>query len=253
MTTYFAYHTAAKRYARSRPYTHPWVIEKIGDFLRLPGPVARALDVGCGTGQSSVALKSIAREIVGTDLSSEMLAEAPPDPAIRYLQAPAEDLPLPDESFDLLTVSSAFHWFDRSRFLAEARRVLRVSGWLVIYKNGFYGRMRENPAFKGWSDGAYVDHYPIPPRNTQAFGAEDAAQGGFHLVRQEKYTNDVRFTADQLADYLMTQSNVIAAVERGTETAAGVRSWLMGEFVPLFSVPVGAFAFGGSILYCQKI
>jgi ubiquinone/menaquinone biosynthesis C-methylase UbiE len=66
-----------------------------------------------------------------------MLNEAPSGPRIQYLRTPAEQLPLPDASFDLVTVALAFHWFDQSRFLAEARRVLRPSGWLVTSVDGF--------------------------------------------------------------------------------------------------------------------
>jgi hypothetical protein len=43
---YFAYPTAAERYARSRPYFHPLVIDKIRTVLRLQTLLAQALDVG---------------------------------------------------------------------------------------------------------------------------------------------------------------------------------------------------------------
>lgn len=44
----------------------------------------------------------------------------------------AEELPVPDGSVDLLTASSAAHWFDQSRFLAEANRVLKVGGCVAL-------------------------------------------------------------------------------------------------------------------------
>lgn len=42
----------------------------------------------------------------------------------------AEAIPLADASVDAVTVGHAFHWFDRSRALAEIRRVLRPGGGL---------------------------------------------------------------------------------------------------------------------------
>src|SRR5687768_2876132 len=105
---YFAHQTAAERYARSRPYFHPLVIGNIKDFLQLEVPVNLALDVACGTGQSTVALKEIAKQVIATDVSEEMLAQAPANASIQYVQAPAEELPLPDDSLDLITVSLAF-------------------------------------------------------------------------------------------------------------------------------------------------
>ena len=46
------------------------------------------------------------------------------------------------------------------------------------------------------------------------------------------------YTVDETADYLTTQSNVIAAVERGGESLAEAHEWLVGQMKPLF--PRGA-------------
>lgn len=109
------------------------MIEKVKNFIGLDEPVPKALDVACGTGQSTLALKEIARDIVGVDSSEKMLALAPKDDRIRYLRASAEDLPFSEAQFDPITVSEAIHWFERHSFLAEASRVLRPSGWLIVY------------------------------------------------------------------------------------------------------------------------
>ena len=44
----------------------------------------------------------------------------------------AEELPFPDGSVDLLTAASAAHWFDQSRFLAEACQVLKPGGCVAL-------------------------------------------------------------------------------------------------------------------------
>jgi len=82
-------------------------------FLNLETSVPRVLDIGCGIGFSAITLKEIAYSIVALDISYDMLAIAPPDPHIYYITAATENLPLAATSFDLLTVSSAFHWFDK--------------------------------------------------------------------------------------------------------------------------------------------
>ena len=146
----FGYRTAAQRYTKGRPYFHPKVIARVRDFLGLKGPVEAALDVGCGSGLSTVALAEIARRVVGVDASSEMLALAPTDARVSYAVAPAEVLPFGDDAFDLLTTSQAFHWFDRDGFLGEARRVLRPGGHLVVYDHYFAARMEENESFRAW-------------------------------------------------------------------------------------------------------
>lgn len=252
MENFFAYQTAAERYSQSRPYFHPLVVGKIKEFLQLQEPVAQALDVGCGTGQSALALTSIAKHVTGTDVSTEMLAQATSDAHIQYLEAPAEALPLPNSSFDLITVSLAFHWFDRDRFLAEAHRLLRPSAWLIIYNNGFSGQMKEMADYEEWDKESYRARYPTPPRNNQSLGPDEAQKYGFQFVRQEPYSNDVMFTVEQLASYLTTQSNVIAAVEQGTESNESVYNWLINELAPMFKVSIATFSFGGSIGFFQK-
>lgn len=251
MTNYFAYETAAQRYNKGRPYFHPLVIEKIA--TRLPqGRVGRALDVACGTGQSTQALSRIADLVVGSDVSTEMLGAAPRLSNVAYAAAPAEQLPFRSGTFTLLTVALAFHWFRREEFLQEASRVLGPDGWLVVYNNWWTGRMEENPAFEEWTRGAYIARYPIPARDRRPPG-EGVEQFGFEVEAHERFRNEFRYTLEQVVDYLTTQSNIIAAVERGKESLIGVREWLAREMQPLFPAEHATFEFGGTIDYLRKL
>lgn len=250
---YFESRNTTERYAGSRPYFHPLVIRKIKDFLRLREPVSRALDVACGTGQSTVALKEIALQAVGTDTSREMLARAPCEAGVRYVEAPAEDLPFEDGAFGLVTVALALHWFDRSRFLAEARRVLGSSGWLVVYDNRFLGEMKENSEHERWYREDYLARYPSPPRNKEPLTEDECREHGFRFVERESYANEVSFSVEELASYLMTQSNVVAAVESGAESSESVHAWLVSSLTPMFRRPRGTFRFDGVIEYLQAV
>ena len=249
----FVYRTAAQQYAGARPYYHPVVIELVGAYLSLDQPVERALDVACGTGQSCMALKSLARRIVGTDNSFEMLAAALTDPAIEYVEAPAEQLPFPDGYFDLITVSSAFHWFQREKFLGEANRLLPVADWLVIYENNFQGgKMKGRPDFSEWFRTEYLAQFPSPPRHGKPLDDEEAEAAGFRFANRQCYSNDVTFTKEGLAHYLTTQSNIIAAVEEGAWSLDGVCEWLYSSLEPFFAGREAVFEFGGAIWYLQK-
>jgi SAM-dependent methyltransferase len=249
---FFAYHTVAERYARCRPYFHPLVMDRIWKYLGLNERLEQALDVGCGTGQSTLALRMLAHSVIGVDISAAMLAEAPSEIGIRYMEAPAEEIPLPDGSIDLITTSLAFHWFDQERFLAEAQRLLKPAGWLIIYNNGFGGQMKGNPTYERWNHEVYLTRYPSPPRNTQPLTAENALRFGLDFVHREHYQNEVSFTAEELAAYLTTQSNVIAAVEQGRETIEEVYTWLLNEIQPLFTISPATFLFGGYIWYLKN-
>lgn len=251
---FFSPQSAAERYSKGRPYFHPIVIERIKQFLSLKEPLSRALDVGCGTGLSAVALKEIAREVVGVDAAVEMIALADSDPRIQYLVASAEKLPFAENEFELVTLSSAFHWLDREKFLKEADGVLRTGGWLVVYDNYVSGQMEENTEFQTWYREGYLKKYPPPPRTWPAFTAEDSANANFHLLGKEHYQNSINFSVENLVDYLVTQSNVIAAVECGTQEIGDVRSWLTESIEPLFGGRrEGNFLFNGPIWYLQNV
>ena len=250
---FFAHKTVAERYVQYRPYFHPLVIKKIETYLDLQNPLNTALDVGCGTGQSTVALKEIANSVVGVDISTDMLRLAEKKPGIRYIQSAAEDLEILDSnSFDLITTSLAFHWFDQKRFFAEARRLLKEKGWLVIYNNGFSGQMRSNADFEPWVEQVYINRYRTPPRNSIPLTPKSAKEYDFEFAQQEDYENEVEFTVEELSAYLTTQSNVISATEQGNEKVEDVYRWLVAQITSFFQAEKETFVFDGYIWYLQK-
>ena len=98
---------------------------------------ARILDVGCGTG---VLLAALAERwpraaLTGVDPTGEMLARAGQRLPLstNLQQAPAEVLPFPDDSFDLVISTSVFHYVgEPEKALQEMHRVLRPGGHVVI-------------------------------------------------------------------------------------------------------------------------
>ena len=250
---FFSSKSAAGRYTAGRPRFHPLVAEQIRTFLSPGLPVSRAIDVGCGTGLSTVALKKIADEVIGVDMSVEMIALAEKDERIEYSVADAVRLPCAADRFDLMTLSSAFHWLERREFLKEAGRVLRSPGWLIVYDNYFSGQMEEQPAFQTWYRQSHLRRYPAPPRAPLSFTEEDSGNEGFHLAGSEQYQNKISFSIAGLIDYLTTHSNVIAAVECGTEDINEVSLWLAEQLKPLFGdFEEAVFLFHGPIWYLQK-
>ncbi|MGH7778606.1 MAG: class I SAM-dependent methyltransferase [Candidatus Binataceae bacterium] len=96
-----------------------------------------ALDLGCGTGTIARGLAAGGMRVTGLDRSDAMMEEAArldreAGVAVRYVNATAEATGLAEASFDLVTAGQCWHWFDRPRAAAEAMRVLRPGGRIVI-------------------------------------------------------------------------------------------------------------------------
>ncbi len=120
-------------YARYRP-DYP---DSLGDYLAGIAPDrAQAVDVGCGSGQLTALLARRFAAVVGLDPSADQLAHAAGLPNIRYRQAPAEALPLPDGAASLVTAAQAAHWFDLPAFYAEVRRIARPGAVLALISYG---------------------------------------------------------------------------------------------------------------------
>ena len=91
----------------------------------IAGPVRDALDLGTGTGEGAKRLveRYPAANVVGADVSGEMLERARTKvPTARFQQADAANLPFDDASFDLVTHANMIPFFD------EVARVLRPGG-----------------------------------------------------------------------------------------------------------------------------
>jgi ubiquinone/menaquinone biosynthesis C-methylase UbiE len=112
--------------------------------LGLLGNVAGkdVVELGCGTAYVSAWLARLGARPVGVDLTAEQLATARAMQAKHGLEFPlvhasAEDVPLPEASFDLaISEYGASIWCDPYRWIPEAARVLRPGGQLSFLVNG---------------------------------------------------------------------------------------------------------------------
>jgi SAM-dependent methyltransferase len=253
VVNYFADGMDAGRYARARPNIHATAIAKFRLFARMDEPFSVALDVGCGTGQSTVALAEIAERIVGTDPSADMLSSATPHPKVEYREAAAEDTPFADRQFDLVSAAQAFHWFDHDAFLAESHRVLRAHGWLLVYTSWFTGEMKDEPSFSDWFKGAYLTRYPTPPRNRAPITEELAREHRFGFRGEDQFSNEISMIIARFTDYLLSTTNVIAAVKRGSESFEDAAQWIRASLECFYGDdPERVFLFSGKIWYLQK-
>lgn len=127
------FQAGGRNYARFRPEYPP----ALAAFLAAASPDARfAVDVGCGSGQLAVQLGAHFDSVLGLDPSADQIAHAPVSERVRYVQAPAEHLPLPERSASLVAAAQAAHWFDLPAFYAEVRRIAREGAVLALISYG---------------------------------------------------------------------------------------------------------------------
>ncbi|RVD57646.1 class I SAM-dependent methyltransferase [Mesorhizobium sp. M2D.F.Ca.ET.185.01.1.1] len=120
-------------YARFRP-EYPLAIAR---FLAEAAPMRRrAVDVGCGNGQLTTQLADHFDEAIGLDPSADQIANVMIHQRVRYICAPAENIPLPDRSADVITAAQAAHWFDLPHFYEEVRRISCDNALIALISYG---------------------------------------------------------------------------------------------------------------------
>ncbi|MEO0801503.1 MAG: class I SAM-dependent methyltransferase [Cyanobacteria bacterium J06642_2] len=122
------------------PPNEQWVRQTAIDVIQ--GRPRRILDLGCGTGSTTLMLKQVfpSAEVIGLDLSPHMLVVA--EQKSRQARLPvtwkhgnATSTPFPDASFDLVTMTLLLHETPSAisrQILSECFRLLKDSGEIVI-------------------------------------------------------------------------------------------------------------------------
>jgi ubiquinone/menaquinone biosynthesis C-methylase UbiE len=120
------------RYDRLRPEPPVDLVELLC-ALAPARPPSLVVDLGSGTGISTVAWAAHAEHVIGVDVNPEMLGAARQALNVEYRHAAAHDTRLPDDCADVSTCAQSFHWMDPESTIAEIARILRPEGIFAAY------------------------------------------------------------------------------------------------------------------------
>lgn len=90
-------------------------------------------DCGTGNGQTAKELSNYFQNVFATDISEKQIQQAEKKENIFYSIQSAEKTSFTENTFDLITVSQALHWFDLDKFYTEVKRTVKPNGWIAVW------------------------------------------------------------------------------------------------------------------------
>ena len=209
-----------------------WVLQSRG---------GTAADIGAGTGALTRRVQERADRVIAVEPDIRMLEVLKSrSPELWAIQGWAEHLPIRSRSLDAVTISSAWHWMDPDRTLAEIARVLRSGGVLGVIWNGadrsvewvaeLLGTRDPSP---GHRDRGSRHRFELPPRSPFAdlegnvFKWSMAMTGEQLVGLAGTYSSMITMTPD-LREHELARTEAAAASLAGdgtVEIPMGCRCW----------------------------
>jgi len=101
-------------------------------FKQQEKKIERIVDLGCGTGLSTLFWNEIGKEIIGIEPNAQMLETArqycKEYPHIKFLEGVSTSTGLEDSSIDMIVCSQSLHWMEPTETFKEAFRILKKGG-----------------------------------------------------------------------------------------------------------------------------
>lgn len=224
----------AMGYAK-RPWLHKNVILKLAE--NIGSSFQNGLDVGCGAGLSTKALRLIAKKVTGTDISEDMISVChelyKEDDSYEFYVAKAEETKQVDADYDIVTAAGVINWVDKEAFLDNVKSVMAKDGKLVIYDFWITNMMKENSAYTSWYDNEYLIKFPKPRRNEDVWTSKDMPEN-MNMKYQKEYDVTYDFSLEEFIDFMMIQSNVNVKIANKEITEADARAWFQKSLNNIF-------------------
>lgn len=192
---------ASEDYAKYRPGP-PSSLYKMLQTIDIGIPGQTVLDQGTGTGVFARQLAKQGCRVVGTDISDNQikfakeLARNDSQENIEFLVSSAELNPFPDRSFDVISASQCFVYFDKSKWIPEVKRLLRPNGKIVI---AYFQWLPLEDVISGATEKLVLKHNPDWTAHSfkgQVEQYEDWFAKDFNSTALLVYDEDIKFTLE---------------------------------------------------------
>ncbi len=241
----------AQGYAKDRPYLHPQVMEIVKEDLKLDSEVRNGLDIGCGAGLSTKALKMLCGHVTGTDISPEMIQAAGQmckEEGFSFYTCKAEEVS-GDIRYDIVTAAGMINWVDEEAFLKNLSHIMMPAGYLVIYDFWITDKMQENNAYTDWWNMQYLPKFPKPFRKEDQWTDREAEKFGFRITGRKQIELTWEFDMEAFIRFMMIQSNVNEQIEERTISERDASDWFRETLSDIFDNEVRTLIFKGYIWY----
>lgn len=195
----------ANSYARYRPGYPSEMIDYILQFVEKRNA---AWDCATGNGQAAIMLAPHFQSVEASDISERQIANAIQDRRIHYSVSNAEATSFQEQSFDLITVAQAYHWFNFTAFEKEVRRVLKSDGIIAIWgyalvSSDYEELNKQLNAFYEDTVGPYWD-----PERKYLEDHYRSVPFPYNEIESKEFTITQQWSLDDLLGYLNTWSSV---------------------------------------------
>lgn len=166
-----------------------------------------ALDCATGNGQVAKVLAGHFKQVTASDISAQQLQEAITIDNVAYVESSAEKTPFANNSFDLITVAQAIHWFDFDEFYEEVHRIAKPGAWIAMWG---YGLIRVGNEINGIIDNFYnetVGKYWDEARK-HIETSYRSIPFPFSDLKSSTFENKKTWTVDHFLGYLGTWTSV---------------------------------------------
>jgi SAM-dependent methyltransferase len=206
----------ADLYDRGRREPPEWLYDTLFTESRLDAESASVLEVGCGTGKSTLPMARRGAKILALEMGANLARIAQRDLAgfreveVRCIRFEEWE---PSANFDLVVAITAWHWLDPEVRYRRAAAALRPGGTLAFTAtehafppgfDPFFEEIRECYAAVGMDP---IPWPPPPPEVVRDSCSEIEQSGGFGEVRAIRRLWAEEFTAEEHVALMSTASD----------------------------------------------